>query len=112
MLEAVTPAARKKTGEDDGASSASRPVFDRHATATLGLIFLYVLGLQYLGFFVMTLLYLFFQFYVLTDRETRDIKRLAVITVLFTPLTYAVFRYVFQMMLPTGTLWTQLGGMS
>lgn len=93
----------------DAGGTGGQARLDTHAVKTLGLIFLYILGLEYLGFFVMTLLYLFCQFYILAEKERRSVKRLAFIALLFTPAIYIIFRYVFQMMLPVGTVW---GGMA
>lgn len=78
---------------------------------TLVLIFLYILGLEHLGFFVMTILYLFAQLFVLSEPKKRNIKHLIFITLLFTAAVYAVFRYVFQMLLPAGTVWNYIGGL-
>lgn len=78
---------------------------------TLALIFLYILGLEHLGFFVMTVLYLFAQLFVLADPKQRNIKHLILITLLFTAAVYVVFRYVFQMLLPAGTVWNHIGGL-
>ena len=77
---------------------------------TLALMFLYIWGLEPLGFVVMTLIYLFCQFLVLLDKKTRSFKRLALVTAVFTAVVYLLFRYVFQMMLPTGTWWAHWGG--
>ena len=73
---------------------------------TLVLMFLYIAGLQTFGFIVMTLVYLFLQFMLLSESGNRKILRLAVITVLFTAIVYLLFRNVFQMMLPIGTIWS------
>ena len=78
---------------------------------TLGLIFLYILGLSYLGFFLMTGLYLFFQFLVLSEPGNRDPKRLALISAAFTIGVYLVFHYAFSMVLPQGSLFVRIGGM-
>ena len=72
---------------------------------TLVLMFFYIAGLQTFGFIVMTLAYLFLQFMLLSEPENRKILRLIVITVLFTAIVYLLFRNVFQMMLPTGSIW-------
>lgn len=79
---------------------------------TLGLMFLYILGLDTLGFLVMTALYLFFQFLTFSDKEDRNIGKLLLITVIFTVIVYVLFRYAFQMMLPSGKLWNGMGGLS
>ena len=76
---------------------------------TLILMFLYILGLDYLGFIIMTIVYLFFQFSVLTPKEERKYIRFIVIDIVFTLIVFAVFRFGFQMMLPTGRLFAVLG---
>ena len=78
---------------------------------TLGLIFLYILGLSCLGFFLMTGLYLFFQFLVLSEPGKRNLKRLVLISVIFTIGVYLVFHYAFSMVLPKGSLFVRIGGM-
>lgn len=72
---------------------------------TLLLMAGYIAGLQLFGFIVMTLVYLFLQFLLLSDPKNRRVLRLAVVTVLFTAAVYLLFHYVFQMMLPTGSIW-------
>ena len=80
------------------------------ALKTLGLIFLYILGLDYLGFFVMTALYLFFQFMLLSDKETRKSRFFAYVAVIFTVVIYLLFHLIFHMMLPQGKIWMYIGG--
>ena len=96
----------KASGEAEAGSSRKNRSFQ-----TLGLIFLYILGLSYLGFFLMTGLYLFFQFLVLSEPGNRDPKRLALISAAFTIGVYLVFHYAFSMVLPQGSLFVRIGGM-
>ena len=77
------------------------------ALKTLGLIFLYILGLDYLGFFVMTA---FFQFMLLSDKETRKSRFFAYVAVIFTVVIYLLFHLIFHMMLPQGKIWMYIGG--
>lgn len=77
---------------------------------TLGLMFLYILGLEYFGFLAMTLVYLYLQILTLADKGKRHWGKLALITVVFTAVIYLVFRYGFQMMLPEGRVWSLMGG--
>jgi hypothetical protein len=76
---------------------------------TFILLFLYVLGIFLLGWIISTLLYLFFQFSILTEKEKRKPIRIAILTVVFTTLVYIFFRYVFLLMLPVGILWSSWG---
>ena len=76
---------------------------------TLLLMFLYILGLEYLGFVIMTLLYLFLQILVLTERDKWNYKKFLVIDLVFTFAVFVIFRYGFKMMLPSGDLVNMLG---
>jgi len=72
---------------------------------TLGLIAVYVALLQKVGFPLMTVLYLYAQFIVITPRE-RKINHIAyiVIAVVSSAFIFVTFRQGFDLMLPTGFL--------
>jgi putative tricarboxylic transport membrane protein len=72
---------------------------------TLGLIAVYVALLQKVGFPIMTVLYLYAQFIVITPREQK-INHLAyiVISVVASAVIFVTFRQGFDLMLPTGFL--------
>lgn len=72
---------------------------------TLGLIAVYVALLQKVGFPIMTVLYLYAQFIVITPRE-QEINHLAyiVISVVASAVIFVTFRQGFDLMLPTGFL--------
>lgn len=104
----VVSAARSRREADAPAEEKPKAGFRErfHAPLTLGLMFLYIAGLQTFGFVVMTLTYLFLQFLLLSKRGERSIWKLALITLIFTAAVYLLFRYAFQMMLPMGTIWS------
>lgn len=106
LLEIRQGGRTEKASEETAAESGQM----NRSLQTLGLIFLYILGLSYFGFFLMTGLYLFFQFLVLSEPGNRNLKRLALIAVLFTIGVYLVFHYAFAMVLPQGSLWSRIGG--
>lgn len=101
---------KEKNEKISGKTAAGSGQMNR-SFQTLGLIFLYILGLSYLGFFLMTGLYLFFQFLVLSEPGKRNLKRLVLISVIFTIGVYLVFHYAFSMVLPKGSLFVRIGGM-
>ena len=72
---------------------------------TLGLILLYVVLLGPVGFPIMTTLYLYLQFIVLTpvDRKIRHLPY-AAIAVVMSVVIYLLFREAFDLLLPAGLL--------
>lgn len=72
---------------------------------TLGLIVAYAAFMEPLGFPVMTIVYLFLQFIVLTPTDKKVSYPLyGVIAVLTSAIVYLTFRHAFDMMLPVGVL--------
>lgn len=72
---------------------------------TVGLITLYVMLLNIGGFIIMSALYLFFQFIVLTpDRLKKNYVMYGIIAVVSSVVIFAIFRYGFELMLPAGIL--------
>lgn len=72
---------------------------------TVGLIILYVLPLNTVGFVIMSALYLFFQFIVLTpERLEKNYVKYGIIAVLSSVIIFTIFRYGFDLMLPAGIL--------
>lgn len=72
---------------------------------TVSLITVYVMLLNVGGFIIMSALYLFFQFIVLTpDRLKKNYVMYGIIAVLSSVIIFAIFRYGFELMLPAGIL--------
>ena len=72
---------------------------------TLGLVAAYIALLKPAGFLLVTVLYLYLQFIVLTPLEQKvNHLAYAVIAVLSSAMIYATFRLGFDLMLPTGLL--------
>ena len=106
IIEGTTLAKKKKAGLLQPEPAAALLSGERvRPLVTLLLMTLYIAGLEKFGFLLMTFLYLFFQFLLLSDKENRSIPILLLIDVSFTIAVYLLFRYVFQMILPTGTFW-------
>lgn len=77
---------------------------------TAVLIFLYVALLDFLGFMVMSALYLFVQISVLKPKcEKANRAGYAAISVATATLVYYLFFWAFDIMLPHGELWYDLG---
>lgn len=100
---------RKRDGGVDVKEEEMDPDDKTRSIKTLLLMFLYILGLEYLGFVIMTLLYLFLQILVLTERDKWNYKKFLVIDLVFTFAVFVIFRYGFKMMLPTGDFVNMLG---
>lgn len=72
---------------------------------TLALIIGYAALLQPVGFPIMTVVYLFLQFIVLTPGHQKpSYPMYAIIAVLTSACVYALFRHAFDMLLPVGLL--------
>ena len=100
---------RKRDGGVDVKEEEMDPDDKTMSIKTLLLMFLYILGLEYLGFVIMTLLYLFLQILVLTERDKWNYKKFLVIDLVFTFAVFVIFRYGFKMMLPTGDFVNMVG---
>ena len=72
---------------------------------TVGLVVAYVALMEYVGFPIMTVLYLVAQFTVLTPlRKKVNYPLYIVIAVISSAFIFLLFRYAFDMMLPVGPL--------
>lgn len=72
---------------------------------TVGLIVAYAVLLSYVGFPLMTALYLFIQFIILTPVDRKPNWLLyAIISIVSAAAIYLLFRYAFDLMLPVGWL--------
>ncbi|WP_019339081.1 tripartite tricarboxylate transporter TctB family protein [Stutzerimonas stutzeri] len=89
----------------DADPSAGTPPDYPTVFKTLGLIAVYVALLQKVGFPIMTVLYLYAQFIVITPREQK-INHITyiVIAVVTSAVIFFTFRQGFDLMLPTGFL--------
>ena len=67
---------------------------------TIGLLFLYILFLQSMGFIVMTILYIFFQIFIFSKNKKEGIFRNLIISVCVTGFIY----YGFGILVPLGIL--------
>lgn len=101
----------EKTGDIEGKTLEERKEKsdeNKRAMISLLLIFLYILGLQYIGFFISTIAYLTFQFTISAGEESRNFKKFFLLALIFSVCVYVIFRYMFRLMLPTGSLWNYL----
>ncbi|MDO6386509.1 tripartite tricarboxylate transporter TctB family protein [Uliginosibacterium sp. 31-12] len=93
-----------KVGTDAPAKADDKADY-RTVVKTLGLIIAYAALLEPLGFPVITAIYLFAQFIVLTPNDHQvSLPKYALIAVLTSAIVYATFRYAFDMLLPVGVL--------
>ena len=77
----------------------------RTVTKTLGLIIAYAAFLEPVGFPIMTVVYLFAQFIVLTPAEKKvSYPMYGTIAIITSVTVYLTFRYAFDMILPVGVL--------
>lgn len=72
--------------------------------ATLVLLVFYIALIREIGFLIMTVIYLFLQFYVLAHKSKRSFPLFLILSVVVSVTVYYVFRYGFHLMLPAGIL--------
>jgi len=90
---------------EEGRRPAEGPVDYATTLKTIALIVGYTALLTSVGFLIMTVLYLFAQFIVLTPASQKPrYVRYAVIAALTSIAVYALFRYAFDMVLPVGLI--------
>ncbi len=86
-------------------SSAAEKEDYRTVLKTLGLILTYAAFLEPVGFPIMTVLYLFTQFIVLTPTDKKvNYLMYGIIAVITSASVYLTFRYAFDMILPVGLM--------
>ena len=88
----------------DSTSSQAQDTSDyRTVWKTLGLIVAYAALMEPIGFPIMTVVYLFAQFIVLTPLDKKvNYPMYLVIAVLTSAVVYVIFRQAFDMLLPVG----------
>lgn len=107
------PAQAKRTEEGGATEACSAPIDQpdyRTVVVTAVLLLLYVTLLDWLGFPLMSALYLFAQISVLTPSHVkRNYPLYAGISALTSLFVYYLFLLAFDIMLPDGELWWALG---
>lgn len=71
---------------------------------SLALMVGYLILMPYVGFLIMTAVYLFFQMYVLSDKSNKRLVLFLVVSIVSSAVTYYIFRSIFYVMLPSGIL--------
>lgn len=71
---------------------------------TFGLMAAYVVLMPYIGFLIMTVVYMFLQMLILSHVTNRKIWLFLLISVVISAAIYYLFRNVFYVMLPTGII--------
>ncbi|MFA5852184.1 MAG: tripartite tricarboxylate transporter TctB family protein [Spirochaetales bacterium] len=72
---------------------------------TIFLILVYVAFLNKIGFVIMSILYLFIQFIVLTPAyKKKNYLMYAIVAIVSSVSIFLIFRYIFDLMLPAGLL--------
>ncbi|HOV64861.1 MAG TPA: tripartite tricarboxylate transporter TctB family protein [Spirochaetia bacterium] len=105
-IGALSKKKKKDVSSDNEKQEDSKEQVDvQTVLKTIGLIIIYIAFLDKIGFIIMSAVYLFAQFIVLTPVEKK--KRYlvyAIIAVSSSVIIYIIFRYVFDLMLPGGLL--------
>jgi putative tricarboxylic transport membrane protein len=105
ILIAGTKSLTKKAEESDkGGIPADGAVRVHSVLATLMVLILYIVLLEKIGFLIMTALYLFAQFYILTGKPERKIPVFIITAVVLSAGIFYLFAGAFQLTLPPGLL--------
>lgn len=103
--KATPPEVEADAETDEPAQQAASAPDYATVCKTLGLVAVYIALLESVGFPIMTALYLYVQFIVLTPLEQKANHLLyAVIALVSSALIFVTFRQGFDLMLPTGLL--------
>jgi putative tricarboxylic transport membrane protein len=78
--------------------------FSGEGKITLVLVFLFILGMNVIGFLPMSILYVFMQITALKPKEERNHVKTGAIALIFCTVVWAVFRHGFDVLLPSGFL--------
>lgn len=71
---------------------------------SIAMMVAYLTIMPYIGFLIMTAVYLFFQMYVLSDKTNKKLVLFLIVSIISSAVTYYVFRSIFYVMLPSGIL--------
>jgi putative tricarboxylic transport membrane protein len=104
LIQGLVNGMAGKAGEEAEDLEISVSGFAGEGKITLALVFLFVLGIIVLGFLPVSILYVFLQITVLKPKEERNYIKTGAIAIIFCTLVWAVFRYGFDVMLPSGIL--------
>lgn len=100
VLQILTARRVTERESDQASGTDQRTVFK-----TIALIIIYVALMEPLGFLLSTTAYLIVQFTMLTPSDKKpNLPLYVLIAVLTSGITYAIFRYAFNMVLPVGAL--------
>ena len=98
---------RMRSHQDDGKKMDRGDMIA--VTLTIAVIVAYTLLLQYLGFILATVLFLFAQMTILAPKEKRNYLLFAIVAVVFTALVFVAFRIGLNQLLPRGPIESLIG---
>lgn len=93
--------------EEDAATLESELVEEKSYSSVLLSVALmagYLILMPYLGFLIMTSIYLFLQMIVLSGKTNRRLVVFIIVSIVSSAITYYIFRSIFYVMLPPGIL--------
>jgi len=95
-----------KMGEEEVSATVDVPEEKIYLPVILSLALMvgYLILMPYVGFLIMTAIYLFFQMYVLSDKSNKRLALFSVVSIVSATVTYYIFRSIFYVMLPSGIL--------
>jgi putative tricarboxylic transport membrane protein len=93
-----------KKSEEEGSTKEKKKISPLSVLLTVGLLVLYVVFMPMIGFLITTVVYLFFQMYLLAAKSERRIPLFVGISIVTSVSVYYLFKSVFYLMLPAGIL--------
>lgn len=104
IVRAAVSLFKKRDSFPETAQSVGEKKSITPALSTLGLFGLYVFSIESIGFLLTTPVYILCQAYVLAPAPQRNPKLFALLGVAASVIIYCIFKFGFQLMVPSGLL--------
>lgn len=95
---------KNEESSDKGKSERSEPILNAEVIKILVAMIVYATLLRRIGYLIMTSVYLFTHFMIVTDKESRRIPIFILVSIVISVVTYYGFRNIFSVLLPSGIL--------
>lgn len=95
---------KKDKTSDESKHEEVNHIFNAEVIKILIVMIIYATLLKHVGYLVMTTVYLFLHFMIVSKKETRKIHWFVIISIVISVGTYYGFRNIFGVLLPSGLL--------
>lgn len=104
ILIVSTKIKMQKMLDSEDEQDTKNEINKKSVVLSIGALLIYVLLLKLVGFIIMSTLYLFFAFNLLSPKEERNLLLFAIISVVIPVSVYLLFVKGFDLILPSGIL--------